>query len=146
MTLVMHEMQQSLTQTLLQHVDLVETCAKKNINNLGGVLFALVHLRTFHPTTTTHPNCVFLLLTNDTHIVGFASNVLFFVITKGVWHIKTFSVANKKCHLVSIGDKPIYITSSRFFLHLSPLSYSKCFIGFFAICGVLHVRSNLGRP
>jgi len=43
---------------------------------LGGVLFALAHLRAFCFTATTHPTCVFPLLTNDTHIVGFALNVL----------------------------------------------------------------------
>jgi hypothetical protein len=37
---------------------------------LGGVLFVLAHLRALHPTTTTHPTCVFPLLANDMHIVG----------------------------------------------------------------------------
>jgi hypothetical protein len=41
---------------------------------MGGVLFALAHLCTIHPTT--HPIYVFLLLINDTHIIGIVLNVL----------------------------------------------------------------------
>jgi hypothetical protein len=43
---------------------------------LGGVLFALAHLRAFCFTATAHPTCVFPLLTNDMHIVGLTLNVL----------------------------------------------------------------------
>jgi len=43
---------------------------------LGGVLFALVHLCILHPIATTHPTYVFPSLTNDTHIVGLASNMV----------------------------------------------------------------------
>jgi hypothetical protein len=35
-----------------------------------GALFALPHLHTLHPTTTTHPTCVFPSLVDDTHMVG----------------------------------------------------------------------------
>jgi len=37
---------------------------------LGGMLFALAHLRAFCPTAATHLTCVFPSLKNDTHIVG----------------------------------------------------------------------------
>jgi len=43
---------------------------------MGGMLFALTHLRTFHPTTTTHPTCVYNSLVNDTHMVGLVSDML----------------------------------------------------------------------
>jgi len=42
----------------------------------GGMLFALAHLCVLHLTITTHPACVFFSLANDTHMVGFASNVV----------------------------------------------------------------------
>jgi hypothetical protein len=43
---------------------------------LGGVLFALVHLCTFHPTSTAHLTCVFSSLADDMHIIGPTSDVL----------------------------------------------------------------------
>ncbi len=43
---------------------------------LGGILFALAHLHVLRHIVTTRPSCVFLSLTNDTHIVGPTSNVV----------------------------------------------------------------------
>ncbi len=40
------------------------------------MLFALVHICVFHPITVGHLACIFLLLVNDTHIVGLASDAL----------------------------------------------------------------------
>jgi hypothetical protein len=72
-------------------------------------------LRFFFPILVGHPTCVFPSLVNDMHIVCFALDVvLVFVIIGGVWSITTFSVVGKVCSLVSIGVKPIYITSSKF--------------------------------
>jgi hypothetical protein len=38
----------------------------------------------------------------------------FFVIIRGIWHIRTFIIAHEVCCLVSRKVKPIYITSSKF--------------------------------
>jgi hypothetical protein len=43
---------------------------------LGGMLFALVHFRALHFTATTHLTCVFPSLADDTHMIGFALDVL----------------------------------------------------------------------
>jgi hypothetical protein len=43
---------------------------------LRGVLFALVHFCAFHPTITTHLNCVFPSLVDDMHIIGLALDML----------------------------------------------------------------------
>ncbi len=40
------------------------------------MLFALVHFHVLCHVIVAHPICVFLLLVNDTHIVGLASNVI----------------------------------------------------------------------
>jgi hypothetical protein len=42
----------------------------------GRMLFALVHFRTFHPTSTSHPTCVFPSLVDDMHIIGPTLDVL----------------------------------------------------------------------
>ncbi len=70
---------------------------------LGGMLFALVHFHTFHPTIAAHRNYVFPSLINDVHIIGLTSNVLpFFVIIRQIWCIRTFNAVDKVCCLISI--------------------------------------------
>jgi hypothetical protein len=78
------------------------------------MFFVLNHLFALHPTTTTHLACVFPLLVDDTHIIGFASNVVFFFFMIAIkkFSIKTFCVASEMCNLVSIGVGPFYIISS----------------------------------
>ncbi len=44
---------------------------------MGGMLFALVQLQVFHPTAIAHLTCVFLLLMDDTHIIGHALDMAF---------------------------------------------------------------------
>jgi hypothetical protein len=87
---------------------------KGPIGPLGGALFALTHLCTFHIVTTTHPTYVYLYLVDDTHIVGPTSNVVccIFMSVRGVINIKSFSAANEMCNLVSSKVGPLYITSS----------------------------------
>jgi hypothetical protein len=114
--------------------------------SLRGVLFALTHFCVLHPITTTHPTCVFPLLVDDTHIVGLASDVLFFfVIIGGVWHIKTFSAIDEVCCLVSVGVIPVYIIFSKFTFE-SNLHILGVLLGFFSLCGILHIRGFLGEP
>jgi hypothetical protein len=40
------------------------------------MFFVLAHLFAFRPIAATHLPCVFPLLVDDTHIIGFASNVI----------------------------------------------------------------------
>jgi hypothetical protein len=40
------------------------------------MLFPLAHFCILHPTAIAHLTCVFLLLVNDTHIVGLVSNMV----------------------------------------------------------------------
>ncbi len=78
-------------------------------------MFASAYICALHFVATTHPTCVFLLLADDMHIIGFASVCyLFFCDYKRIWNIKTLSVTNKVCSLLSIGVKLIYIISSFF--------------------------------
>jgi hypothetical protein len=44
--------------------------AQGRVTPLGGPLFALAHYQTLLKTIARAPNCVFLSLTNDTHIMG----------------------------------------------------------------------------
>jgi hypothetical protein len=113
--------------------------------SLRGVLFALTHFRVLHPTTTTHPTCVFPLLVDDTHIIGLASDVLLYFVIIGVWHIKTFSAIDEVCCLVSAGVRPVYIIFSKFTLE-SNLHILGVLVGFFSLCGILYIRGFLGEP
>ncbi len=91
--------------------------------------FTLIHFHILSPITVAHFTCVFLLLVDDTHIDSLTLDVLidFFVITRRVWCIKTFSVTDKACYLVSTRVKLIYVISSMF-------SYTKIW---FRILGAL---------
>jgi len=57
---------------------------------------------------TAHPTCVFPSLVHDTHVVGFALDV---IIRARVFNIRAFNVVSKVCNLVSKKVKPLYITS-----------------------------------
>jgi hypothetical protein len=62
-----------------EHGDLIIISSKLGTqqgNQLGGVLFVLFHLCGIHHIATTHLTCVFFSLADDTHIIGFASNVI----------------------------------------------------------------------
>jgi hypothetical protein len=41
------------------------------------MLFVLAHLHIIHHIAIAHPTCVFFSLVDDTHIIRFASNVIF---------------------------------------------------------------------
>ncbi len=82
------------------------------------MLFALVHFRTFHLTTTTHSTCVLFSLTNDTHIVGPALNVLPFFNDYKRSLAQIFNVAKKVCHLVSTRFRYHSISLPPYFLTL----------------------------
>jgi hypothetical protein len=81
---------------------------------IGRKVVTLVHLCVFRPIVTTHPIYVFPLLVDETHIMGLASNVIFFffMIVIRVFKIKDFNVVNEMCSMVSIGVGPFYIISS----------------------------------
>jgi hypothetical protein len=58
---------------VFKHKDLKVISFKFNtqqVDPLGGVLFALVHLHVLRPIATTHPTYVFPSLANDMYIVG----------------------------------------------------------------------------
>ncbi len=83
---------------------------------MGRILFTLVHFHILPPTIIAHPNYVFPLLEDNTHIVGLALNMLFIflVVTRGVWSIKTFNAIKEMCSLVSTWVRLVYITFSGF--------------------------------
>jgi hypothetical protein len=72
-----------------------------------------VHLHILCLTMTTPFTCVSISLVDDTYIVGPISNGSYFLkITKRIFNIKAFNVANKVCNLFSTRVGPFYITSS----------------------------------
>jgi hypothetical protein len=81
------------------------------------VLFALTHFCALRPTIATHLTCVFSFVgrwyTHSWFCLGCV--ICFFLITRGVWCIRTFNVTNKMCYLVCIGVRVVYITLSKFF-------------------------------
>ncbi len=123
-----------------------ESCTQQE-DPLGGMLFALTHLRAFCPTIVTQPICVLLSLADDTHIIGLASDVLsFFVIIGGIWSIRTFNVVDKVCNLVSIRFKLVYAIPLGFLTPNFGLHILGVIVCFFAICGILCIRGTLGGP
>jgi hypothetical protein len=98
-----------------QHADFIIILLKLNTQQgdpLGGMLFALAHLHTFHHIATTHLTCVFLSLVNDTHswsCIKCSSYV--FTIARRIISIKSFNVASEVHSLVSSRVGPFYITS-----------------------------------
>jgi hypothetical protein len=108
--------------------------------NLGGMLFTLAHICTFHLIATTHSTCVFPSLAYDMHIVSFPLDLLIvFFITRGVWNARTLNVIDEMC-------EPIYITSLRFSYTLVRFLYSRCSNGLFAICEVLLIKGTPWGP
>ncbi len=91
------------------------------------------------PYTTTHHICVFILLVDDTHIIGFTLDVVFvfFMITTWVFSIETFNVVNEMCSLVSIGVGPLYITFFWLSYFQFGFLYFKCISGIQIICWVI---------
>ncbi len=94
---------------------IIVRCAKRD--PLRETLFVLVHLFTLCPITIVHLTCVFISLVDDMHIVGFALDVVFFLmITTWLFSIKAFNAAIKMFSLVSTGVGPLYIISSWLFI------------------------------
>jgi hypothetical protein len=106
---------------------------------LGGPLFVLPHFCVLRLTTTTHPTCV-SFIHNDMHIVGPISNM---ILICGACNIRTFHSLNEICSLVSIGIRPIHITSNKLSYTQHMFSFSRCTNGFYAICGILCCKGVL---
>jgi len=80
-------------------------------------LFALTHLHVLHLIVATHPTYVFPSLVDDMLIVGPTSNAIFIflMIVARVFNIRTLSVTNEMCSLVSTRVGLLYIISFWFF-------------------------------
>ncbi len=75
-------------------------------------MFALTHICILHPIAISHLICVFFSLVDDTHIVGPILDMVFlFMIIRRFYNIRTFSVTNKVCSLIS--TKVIILIFSR---------------------------------
>jgi len=111
------------------------------------MLFVMVHLRIIHNIAITHLTYVFFSLANDTHIVGFASNViLVFLQLKQKFSTLRFSVQLTKCVVWSpqwldyfISLPPRFFTlDSSFHILVAPVgfkSFIESFMFFMKILG-----------
>jgi hypothetical protein len=127
-----------------QHGDFIVILLELNTQQgdlLGGVLFALARLHTFHLTTRAHPTCVFPSLVDDTHTLGphhmWFSRFYVFTITWGIMCIMSFSATNEMCSLASSWVGPFYITSSWLSYSRPMFSYFGCTDGIQTICWVI---------
>jgi len=63
--------------------------------------------------------------------------------TSGACNIRTFHSLSEMCSLVSIGIRPIHVTSTKLFYTQHMFSYFRCTSGFYGICGILCCRGVL---
>jgi hypothetical protein len=135
---------------VFKHEDLTVISSKSSTQQrdlLKIVLFTLAHFLPFM-SYYNHPFylCFSLISKWYTHNLSYLiRDTNFFAIIRKVYNNKTFIANDEMCNLVSTNVKLVFRTFSRFFYTWVWYSYSRCSNGFFAICGVFHIKNNLGK-
>jgi hypothetical protein len=90
----------------------------------------------YSPYNDSPPYLCFPFVVNDTNIVGLALDVVlvFFMIWARIFNIRFFNVTSEVCILVTIGVKPIYITSFWLPYFWLKFSYFGCIGGIQILC------------